>query len=330
MEINILHVLPEKTKIKTSPELISKIFSGKTLSEWSIYFNIPLKNLSRYRNCSRSMPLYLFMKLVDNSRLSLNSFQNKLFVKINNNGDYIKIGPMLKIEADWIYVASLLKGDGHITSNFWYINFINNNRKLINFVIKFFIDIGIPKRQIYSHNRGNVVFLTIRSYPLAYIFYKLLDVPIGRKMEINIKDFVISNRKFSIAEIRGAFDTEGCVSFTGSRRISITSTSKNWINKLIIILNNIGIKASIFEEKGDRKRTIYRILIHHIINLERFYNIIQPLHDKRSKKLNQIIESYKKNPVGIFRKKNIICNPEWEKEKEEYCFIFEHKIIYCT
>ena len=68
MEINILQILPEKTKIKTSAELTRKIYTGKTLSEWSRYLNIPLKNLSRYRNCSRSMPINLFIKLVDNSR----------------------------------------------------------------------------------------------------------------------------------------------------------------------------------------------------------------------------------------------------------------------
>ncbi len=304
MKIDILQYLSKETKVKVNKKILNTLFNGKKLSEWSRSLSIPLKNLSRYKNCTRALPLVLFNHLIKLSRLSLSELQNKMELKINPMGKYLKIGPHIKINENWIYVSELIKGDGYITPNFWYINFVNQNIVLIDYVKNFFLSLGLNKKRISIIRREDVNFLIIRSSLLAYLLNRVLDVPIGRKKEINISDFVLENKKFWIAAIRGAFDAEGSVTSIGSRRISISSNSKLWINKLHRILDNLKIKSTIYEETKGRDKPIYRLFVHHIINLRRFYNLIKPLHTKRKTKLKEIIQKgHNRNPKELYYKK---------------------------
>jgi len=97
-------------------------------------FNISLKNISRYRNGSRAMPLTLFNKLIKLSNFKFSDFQGKLEIKIEKSGKYIKIGPIINIDEEWVYISELIKGDGHITPNFWHITFVNQDKNLILFL----------------------------------------------------------------------------------------------------------------------------------------------------------------------------------------------------
>ncbi|MBS3079302.1 hypothetical protein J4218_04225 [Candidatus Pacearchaeota archaeon] len=306
MEINILHYLPENTKIKLDKILIDKLFYGRSLTRWSRFLGISLKNLSRYKNGSRAVPLDLFNRLVALLNLNLIDFQNNIQLKINSTGNYIKLGPIIEIDEKWVYVSELIKGDGHIPSKFHYLVLVNNNKVLIDYVKDFFISLGLDKKHLFIYKKDDVNFLIIRSYLLAYLFNKILEVPVGKKNEINISDFVMKNRSFGIAAIRGAFDAEGSVNFIGSRSITISSQSLIWINKLQKILDILKIKSKIYKEEKSRSRPIYRLTIHHIINLKRFYRIIKPLHSKRQDKLRKIITEFNKNPSRIFHKKILL------------------------
>ena len=143
MKFNILQILPKETKIKVKRDIAGLLFRGKRLSEWAKHLDIPIKNLSRYRNCSRSFPINLFKRLREYQKLNVKTFQDKIEIKINNCGKYIKIGPFLKVDDEWVYVSELIKGDGHIPSNFWYVSFVNKDKGLVNFVTNFFISKGV-------------------------------------------------------------------------------------------------------------------------------------------------------------------------------------------
>lgn len=303
MKINILQYLPERTKISLDVDIHKKLFGKEKLTELCKLFQVSLKNFSRYKNKTRAIPLGLFYSLLKYRKISLEDVQNNMRIKVDKNGEYLKFGPFLEINPDWIYIAELLKGDGHITPNYWYIQFVNKENSLIEKVENFFKSIGLPEKRLFLYEKKGIKCLTIRSYVLARLFDKIFGVTPGNKSAIiDIPDFVIKDQNMSIAAVRGAFDAEGSITFTGSRRISISSTSKVWIFKLKKILNNLRITSIIYEEKSKRKSPIYRILIHGIVNIKRFSEIIRPEHKKRKEKLEEVIKSYWKNPEYIFHK----------------------------
>lgn len=302
MRLNILQDLPKETKIMMDDDIKKIIFGEEKLSILSIKFNIKIKNLSRYRNKSRAIPLGLFIDLVQYRYINIEDLQNHLQIKVNKTGEYLRIGPFVDITPRWVYIAELLKGDGHISKNFWYIVFVNKEDSLISEVRNFFLSIGLSEKRFSLNEYNGCKFLTIRSYLIAYLLYKIFGVLPGNKSsKIDIYDFVIDNLEFGIAAVRGAFDSEGSVTFTGSRRISITSNSVNWLKKLQSIMNQLKINSTILSDKS-MNRCIYRLFIHGIINIKRFEDKIKPLHEKRKVKLKEIINSYWKNPEYIFHK----------------------------
>ena len=244
---------------------------------------------------------------------NFNKLIGNIEIKIEKRGNYIKIGPLISINQEWIYIGELIRGDGHITPNFWNITFVNNNWFLIKYVENFFKSIGIKSNQISIIRRNDANFLIIRSSVLAHLFNKILNIPTGKKSELNMPSFIILNEKMGIAAVRGAFDAEGSVTSKGSRRISITSNSKNWLIQLKQILEKLRIESRIFEDKSKDGKQIYRLFISHRSNLKKFLKIINPLHTKRKEKLKERLADYKRNPQKMFHKKILLS------VKDGYC-----------
>lgn len=317
MRFNLLQYLPKNTKIKMEKGLRKTLFLTKSVTEWSKILNISIKNMSRYINGTRSLPLDLINNFILLTKIDLDELQNKIEFKISKSGNYLKIGPLIDIDQDWIYIGELIKGDGHIPQNFWNITFVNNNKTLINHVRDFFKLLGIKQSQITLIKREDANFLIIRSSVLAHIFNKILDVPIGKKNELNIPDFVLFNITLGIAAVRGAFDAEGSVTFHGSRRISITSNSEQWLLQLKQILESLRISSTIFNDKSKIEKPIYRLLIHHRTNLERFLKIINPLHTKRKERLKEILDNYTKNPQKTFHKRILLSIKKGNERKKD-------------
>ena len=317
MDFNILQYLPKNTKIKMDKRLREAFFLDKSVTEWSKLLNISIKNMSRYVNGTRSLPLDLVNNLILLTRIDIKKLQKRIEVKISKSGNYLKIGPFINIDEKWVYIGELIKGDGHIPKNFWNITFVNNNKVLINHVKKFFVSLGIRQKQITLIERDDANFLIIRSAVLAHLFNKILNIPIGKKGELNIPDFILSNRTFSIAAVRGSFDAEGSVTFTGSRRISITSNSQQWLFQIKQILEKLRIESRVTEDRSKREIPIYRLLIFHRLNLKRFLDIIVPLHSKRKEKLREILNNYTKNPQKSFHKKILISIKEGNERKRD-------------
>jgi len=308
MKIDILQFLPENTKIKILDSNFSKeIFSTKRVSDFSNLFDVPLKNMSRYKIGNRGIPLNIFLKLINIAKFNISRMQEKIAIKIGKTGKYIKIGPEIEIDSDWIYVSELIKGDGHIPKNYHNIVFVNNNCTLIEHVRNFFLKQGLDKSRMGITKRSDADFLIIYSMLFAQIFNKIFGIPVGKKGEIPINDFVIKNEKFSKAAVRGAFDAEGSIGIYGSRRITISSNSKLWLGKLKDILDNLKIKSRIILDKSKENKSIYRMIIYNIINIKRFYRLIKPIHSERVKKFKEIINNANFTPKGLFPKKVLKC-----------------------
>ena len=97
-KFNLLSCLPEhKTFIYVDKDREELFKFNKTLTEFSNLLTVNVKNLSRYRNGSRYIPLLLFFKLLKLSHRKLNFFQNKLLIKVGKIGNRVKIGPYIKI-----------------------------------------------------------------------------------------------------------------------------------------------------------------------------------------------------------------------------------------
>ncbi|MEK6873992.1 MAG: LAGLIDADG family homing endonuclease [Nanoarchaeota archaeon] len=301
MIFNILQFLPNNARIKLengAPDL----FNYKNLTDLGKIFNIPIKNMSRYRNGTRTLSLDLFKKLIKFSNTDVKKFQDKISIKIGRSGSFLKIGPYIEIDSKWVYISQLINGDGHITSNLWYTTFVNQDEVLIKYVHSFFVNLGLPKDSFDLIKRSDASFLIIRSSLISVILSKILELDVGKKNMIHLPKFIFKDKQLKIAAVRGAFDAEGCVSFSGTRRISITSNSDIWIKQLKEILEDLNIKSRIFVDTNNKEKPLYRLLITHIINITRFFEIIKPIHSKRSKKLEQIIQSFNRNYKGKFHK----------------------------
>lgn len=296
-----MQYLPDKTKVRLDRDS-PILFPEENLTKFSKSLKLNLKNTSRYRNGSRALPLKLLEDLIRLNKRELLEFQGKLSFKMEKGGKYLKIGPYIEINDDWIYVSQLINGDGHVHQRFWYIDFTNQDLTLINYVYNFFRKCGLEDNCFNINEKPDGTSLTIRAGILAPIMCRLLEISVGKKHEISIPLWVISNHEFSIAALRGAFDAEGCVSLTATRRISITSNSLNWIEQLHEILENCKIKSRIYKEYKNREKPLYRLFITHIENLRRFRDVVKPLHSTRKLKLEEACKGFDRDYNGKYHK----------------------------
>jgi intein/homing endonuclease len=214
-------------------------------------------------------------------------------------GKQLDVGPCLTLDNEWVYVAELIRGDGHISDNLWYIYFINKNRRLINIVKRFFIRIGVDKKSIDIRTVNGVANLVVRTNLLAYLLKHIFNVPTGRKGEMNLPGFYRNSKEFAVAAIRAAFDAEGTVSIgnPSPRRIVITSISKNWLFDLKELLLLFKINSEVHYEDRHETAPIYRLRIYGQTQLKSFLNVIGSAHSERLLKLKTLLKTYSENRV---------------------------------
>lgn len=303
MKVNILSHLPEKeTFVKISDNVRNGLFikaQNTTLTELADRLYVDIKNLSRYKLGHRSIQLSILYKLLELSKFDINKLQGNILIKVGKNGTYIKIGPFMAINQDWIYVSQFLNGDGHLSKNLWQVVFVNKEIELINFFKSFFRRIGVEPSSIdLRKTKDEIYLLTIRSRFLLHLFNSIFKVPIGKKGLITIPDFIKENTSFGCSALRAIFDSEGTVT-SGSktckspRRIMICSNDKTFLKDSQYILTKINITSRLFFDEN----RIYRLMITHQNNLRRFLELIEPLHPIRAKKLADILETFDKGRV---------------------------------
>ena len=186
MLVNILNHLPEKTFIYIESDVRNKLFNKcikTTLTDFSKGFSLKLKNVSRYKNGTRSISKSLFVDLIKKSGMSLSFFQNKIILKVGKRGNKLKIGPFVNITSNWVYISELIRGDGSLVkghNNTRITCFSNKNDVLILFIKNFFLCLGMNKKNIglYPNSRDpNVKNLVIRSEIIAYFLKSFFQIP---------------------------------------------------------------------------------------------------------------------------------------------------------
>ncbi len=131
-------------------------------------------------------------------------------------------------------------------------------------------------------------------------FKQNLGLPLGRKLELEIPQTFVDNKRLLIACIRGIFDTDGGLYLEKKNnklypRVHISTISLNLANQLSNVINSLGLKATGYQsnyQKGN-KLTSYKIEVRGTKMLHQFFKIIEPKNSKHISKYNLFLESTK-------------------------------------
>ena len=311
LSVNLLEALPQDlifVRLQTPQR--EALFNGikmSTLTALAEKTDIGLKNLSRYRSGQRAIPLNALLKLLKLSKLDIDNLQDRIELSVTKAGTPVKLGPKFTITDDWVYMAELIRGDGHIKGNLWGVYFVNKDATLIDVVKSFFEKLGL-EQAIDLRTVNGVHSLQIRSMLVAYLLIRVFGVPPGRKGDMKLPAFYCKSKSYAAAAIRGAFDAEGSVALgnPSPRRIVIASISSSWLADLSKLLLLLRITSCIRKEEMHGKRqAIYRLYIYGQINLKRFLENVQPLQPARLRKLKQLLQTYDstRSPEGSVKTK---------------------------
>ncbi len=297
--VNILDILPQETVyISFDDDLRYRFFDDLKKTNWTCLareFKVSRKNLNRYPLGRRSFSLALFHKFLSKSNFDLSEFQGKAKLKMKRTNHYIRLGPFVEIDEDWVYLAELIRGDGHLAKTTWTIDFVNKEKKLIDAFRKFFVKRALDCNFYLSENEKGIFHLVCRSAILATLFSKIFLIPFGKKQNMQLPLFYFSNKTFLVSAIRGFFDSEGSVS-NGSKqsdypkRISMCMYDKSCVQNYKKALDKLGLYSCFFSEKDNKK---YSLIIGRRYHLIKFLKLIKPLHPIRVKKLKEVLKSYK-------------------------------------
>jgi len=162
----------------------------------------------------------------------------------------------------------ILTGDGYMNvyRNYDYIVEIAGNSKSDKNFLKCYVTnlmkelFNINPSYIERHNQ-NTAYLRIRS---KVIFNYLLNKEFKRGIKGNIKvpEWIKENKQFTLAFIKGLFDTDGCISLKNKEGkkypvISLTSKSKPLLNEIKRFLDSVGLMSCMFsyEDSNERYKT---------------------------------------------------------------------------
>jgi hypothetical protein len=116
------------------------------------------------------------------------------------------------------------------------------------------------------------------------LFKKILGLPMGKKDNIKIPQWVMKNESFCKSCVRGIMDTDGCITFRKPFKknkrsyptLKITNKSKLLIEQLNEIFLQFGLKPSIYKEKGKRRNKIhirYNVNLNGVKNLDKYLKL---------------------------------------------------------
>jgi len=129
-------------------------------------------------------------------------------------------------------------------------------------------------------------------------FLKSIGLPIGTKKEINVPEWIKSNKENEKAFLRGLMDTDGSVYFSNPKNntaitFDIGFTSKVFVKEIYNILNLLGYNPYLikpYKKKNPREKILYKVRIKRKADTEKWINEIGFNNPKHSTK----IEVYKK------------------------------------
>lgn len=265
-------------------------------------------NLQRYLHAHRSMPLNVLRAVLQVGDVDALELQGKIRMRIGRSGTRVLIGPSLVIDEEMVYVAELVRCDGHLPKNMSMVVFVNKELDLISRVRRFFKEYGLKNSNMSLKKINGVYFLRVYSRLFAAVLHAIFGIPLGKKGDMKVPQFILASPNSSVAMVRAAFDAEGNVqvqrgpSKSTPRRVVITNKSKKYLKgvKQAMVLYNI--ESRIYREVRP-SGPIFRLVIYHQQNLARFLASVGPFHPKRRARLVALLSSYRKDriPEGSLR-----------------------------
>tara|TARA_Y100000310_G_scaffold310802_1_gene356417 strand:- start:1052 stop:1798 length:747 start_codon:yes stop_codon:yes gene_type:complete len=161
----------------------------------------------------------------------------------------------------------------------------------------------------YEQILTNTIILCY-SNKLLVRYKNRLGLPLGKKGNITIPNWILRNKSYANSCVRGIFATDGCLHFQKKYReipyypqISISSISKPLIEQIIQILNSQGIKSTISRNCtiGTRHPNMVWVLyVYGVKNLEKFVSAVGFLNPKHAALHDVWLKNGKKVPLGRF------------------------------
>lgn len=134
-------------------------------------------------------------------------------------------------------------------------------------------------------------------------FKENLGLPCGKKGNFDIPK-TISNKKLFFAFLRGFFDTDGSIYFENRNnklypRIDIKTTSKQFSERTVELLNKYGIKATKYTYYRPEKnwKDLHSIIVRGK-NVQKWINLIGSNNPKHKRKMS-LVESSVNGPAEI-------------------------------
>lgn len=197
-----------------------------------------------------------------------------------------KITPELAEEIGWHIgdgTMNFYKNKGVIKGSYALRGHIEDDRNHYDIRIKEFY------KQIYN------LKLSLRKMPSTRVYgfqkwsddivnfkNKILDLPLGKKLNIEIPKFLFKKEEFLVSVIRGIFDTDGTVYLEHKNnklypRLQITTISKKLAYQMNKILIRFGLRSTVyFYHRKKPWHTIYVISIRGDKMLNKFFKIVKP------------------------------------------------------
>jgi hypothetical protein len=158
--------------------------------------------------------------------------------------------------------VGIMIGDGGITKNQIVITLNSRSDKSYSVFIKKMIKRLFDTNPSILFKKNESVVNIVVSRIRLVSFCKSIGLNVGNKLKQNldIPDWIKSNKKYAIVCIRGLIDTDGCIfnhCYTVNnhtycyKKICFTSYSKSLICSVFRILNSIGLKSRIAHNKKE-------------------------------------------------------------------------------
>ena len=192
-------------------------------------------------------------------------------------------------------LCGILLGDGGITGTQFNVT-LNKfvDREYAGFVEKLLFKVF--RDHPYKKERKSVIVLMLSGINLVEALEKV-GLKRGNKIihQVGIPDWVLKNKNYSNACLRGLIDTDGCIylhnHLSGGIKyqhlgLNFSNHSRPLVFGVHKILRENGIKASLVESKG--------VWIYSLGEIKKYFNIIGSSNSKHINKFQSYIEGKKK------------------------------------
>ena len=191
------------------------------------------------------------------------------------------IEPVNMITPEFMRFLGSMFAEGSITSRMDEVCFANSNEEYRN-------EIQNSIKNIFGLNGNTVktydIRLNVYSASLAHFLNRACNLPLGKKTELHVPDFLYSADKNNIyAFVSGYFDGDGTVSVGNNYPTPrLYSIHKNFLKEMRSLLQTVGIPSKVTTWKTPRN-TLFALVISGNDGRKEFYEKIFP-YSNRSRK----------------------------------------------